>query len=67
MTLELFGSKGYLGYFTCNSNIHATSYPGWANKIAQLAPLGVVVFLGGLVANSSEIAHLFGFFWGYLS
>jgi hypothetical protein len=67
IALELFGSKGYLGYFTCNSNIHATSYQGWANKIAQLAPLGVVIFLGGLVANSSEIAHLFGFFWGYLS
>jgi hypothetical protein len=39
IALELFGSKGYLSYFTFNSNTHATSYQGWANKIAQLAPL----------------------------
>jgi hypothetical protein len=26
-------------------------------KIAQLVPLGVIIFLGGLVANSPEIAH----------
>jgi hypothetical protein len=58
----LFGFKGYLGYFTFNSNIHATSYQGWANKIAQFAPLGVIIFLDGLVANSPPVWFLLGLF-----
>jgi hypothetical protein len=36
-------------------------------KIAQLASLDGIIFLDGLIANSPEIAHLFGYFWGYLS
>jgi hypothetical protein len=31
-------------------------------KIAQLAPFGVMIFLGELVANSLKITHLLGFF-----
>jgi hypothetical protein len=37
-------------------------YQGWANKIAQLVPLGVIIFLGGLVANSPEIAGYLTFY-----
>jgi hypothetical protein len=36
-------------------------------EIAQLASVDGIIFLGGSVANSPEIAHLFGFFWSYLS
>jgi hypothetical protein len=36
-------------------------------EIAQLASVDGIIFLGGSVANSLEIAHLVGFFWSYLS
>jgi hypothetical protein len=32
------------------------------HEIAKLACIERIIFLGGLVANKSEIAHLFGFF-----
>jgi hypothetical protein len=38
---------------------------GDPTKIAQLTRFGWIIFLGELVANNSEIAYMFGSFWGY--
>jgi hypothetical protein len=54
---------GYLSYLTLPLSL-TSLLP--LEKIAQLACILVIIFLGELVANSHKIAHLFGCYLSYL-
>jgi hypothetical protein len=61
------GDREETGTGACAVDVATRGGDRGPTEIAQLAPLGGIIFLCELVANSPKIAHMLGFLLSYLS